>query len=459
MLTEIRRGNYTMYDLSSEMNTFYDNHVITNKSVYDNLRAKKEKNITRLKSGMQDYNTENETSYTIEDIREQGSVAMATIVQNDEKDFDIDVAIIFAEENIGENCGTRTIKNIVYESLEDKMGLFNEGPEYKTNCIRIKYSEGYHIDFAIYKRNGNDYWHAGANWNKRNPKAINNWFANQLQQKGENLRKIIRLSKMFCKSRSSWDMPAGLIQTVLCDECFFNSNRLDECLYQTMRLITKRLSNNKDVNNPTDYTKSLLTRQKDLNRLNNFKKRLEDKLDDIAKATTKKEALSAWYKFFNHEYWNDSKKALHESISSHKDTTCYSDCQPAPNEEYIDTKYEKDISYDVEIESTVRAPGFRDHPISYYLKSLGCWLPHDKTLVFTALTNTPWPYEIKWKIKNIGPEAIKRKMQRGQIIPCDTGTNNQRTEHSNFYGPHYVECYVIKDNKCVAQKRINVPIS
>ena len=89
-----------MYDLSSEMNDFYEDHVRVKQSVYDDLRDKKDKNITRLESGLEDYNEENETTYSILDKKEQGSVAMATIVQNDDKDYDIDVGIIFDEGNI-----------------------------------------------------------------------------------------------------------------------------------------------------------------------------------------------------------------------------------------------------------------------------------------------------------------------------------------------------------------------
>jgi hypothetical protein len=31
-------------------------------------------------------------------------------------------------------------------------------------------------------------------------------------------------------------------------------------------------------------------------------------------------------------------------------------------------------------------------------------------------------------------------------------------EHTSFYGPHYVECYLIKNGVCVAKDRIDVPI-
>ncbi len=456
---EVERENYIMYDLSSEMNDFYEDHVRVKQSVYDDLRDKKDKNITRLESGLEDYNEENETTYSILDKKEQGSVAMATIVQNDEKDYDIDVGIIFDEENIGKDTGALAAKNIVFDALEEKMGAFNEGPEYKTNCIRIKYSEGYHIDFAIYKKSGNDYWHAGAEWSKRNPKAINDWFFNQLRVKGEKLRKVIRLSKMFCKSRQSWDMPAGLIQTVLCNECFVNKDRLDECLYETMRSIAFRLSYNKEVNNPTDASLSLLTRKKDRDRLDSYKKRLDDKLQNFVNAKSRKETLSAWRKFFNDDFWIDSEKSLCEAVAKRNGVECYSVCQYAPNEQFIENHCDGvDLQYDVEIKSIVRAPGFRDCAISDFLSRCNL-LPHNKTLIFIANTNTPKPYTIKWKIRNVGPEAERRDMLRGQIIPCDSGTANQRTEHSNFCGPHYVECYVIKNNTCVARARIYVPIS
>lgn len=48
--------------------------------------------------------------------------------------------------------------------------------------------------------------------------AVENWFRDETAVKGINLRKVVRLSKMFCRSRDTWTMPSGLLQTVLCDE-------------------------------------------------------------------------------------------------------------------------------------------------------------------------------------------------------------------------------------------------
>lgn len=38
-------------------------------------------------------------------------------------------------------------------------------------------------------------------------------------------------------------------------------------------------------------------------------------------------------------------------------------------------------------------------------------------------------------------------------------TNSKiKKESTNFKGPHYVECYLVKNGVCVARNRIDVPI-
>ena len=69
-------------------------------------------------------------------------------------------------------------------------------------------------------------------------------------------------------------------------------------------------------------------------------------------------------------------------------------------------------------------------------------------------TDCPSPYTILWKVKNVGPEAERRNQLRGQIQ--DRGKSI--TEPASFYGKHYIECYIIKDDECVARKRIRIPI-
>ena len=147
---------------------------------------------------------------------------MHTVVQNEENNYDIDVGIVFERDNL-DGLGPQATRNIVANSLKKETWHFTEAPEVKTSCVRIKYSEGYHVDFAVYRRfkayeweDNYSYEHAGAEWSKRDLKALEEWFKEEIKDKGVALRKIIRLSKTFCRSRESWkEMPSGLVQTVI----------------------------------------------------------------------------------------------------------------------------------------------------------------------------------------------------------------------------------------------------
>ncbi len=445
-----------MYDLSKEFNDFYTNYVVLSSETQDDLRSKKRLNLKRLNDGLSEYNEEKDSSYKVLENKEQGSIAMATVVQNDSHDYDIDVAIVFDEDNIGDDTGTTTIKHVVVDALKRKCKQFNTEPEQKTNCVRIQYSDGYHIDFAIYKKADDTYYHAGSEWHKRDPMAINNWFSDEVKSKGEKLRQVVRLSKMFCKSRNSWCMPGGLIQSVLCVECFEDYDRLDECFYYTMLNVLNRLETSIEVYNPTDASQSLLLVQDDREKMENWKTRLSEKLsklDTIKKSDcTKKQAFDCWHTFFNHDFWqyvNESETNNYANIMKN-----YS---PAPGEEFIEEKYPVDICYNAKIDCNIETNGFKAILLSAFLRT-GKWLPHNRDLTFYCDTNTPKPYDVLWKIRNVGPEAEKRMMTRGEIIKSNR-EHNRHYERTDFYGPHFVECYIIKNNICVAKARISVPIS
>ena len=97
------------------------------------LREKKDVNIKRLKDGLALYNQENDTSYAIAETRVQGSMAMATVVQNDENDCDIDVAIAntiadgTAVKRVGEKIfpyAEKNIDEVITVADDDLIGAF-----------------------------------------------------------------------------------------------------------------------------------------------------------------------------------------------------------------------------------------------------------------------------------------------------------------------------------------------
>lgn len=456
-----------MFDLSSEMGNFYNEEVVLSGETQTNLHKKRKLNVDRLIAGLKEYNEENNTSYKVVYTVTQGSIAMHTAVQNDKLDYDIDVAIIFDKENIGD-VGSQAIKTVVVDSLNRKCTGFSVAPEAKTNCVRVVYKDGYHIDFAIYRKikqydGSYEYEHAGSDWRSRDPKAITDWFRDEVKAKGVVLRQVIRLLKMFSKSRESWQMPGGLIQSVLCDEVSLSTyTRIDEVLYHCLKAIKDRLMWNKQVWNPTDTSLSLLLKESDKEKLNNLYNRLAlyiKKLDPLFdEKCDKSTACAAWNNFFNHEYW--AAEGMNESTACFSQSNyCYRENRIAGyrnDEEFIGDIVSVVESHSVKITCVGQGDGFRQHPLDYFLRIARGSIPKNLTLTFTATKCTESnPDSIWWKVKNVGPEAKRRNDVRGQVITRDFYTHE---EHSSFKGPHYVECFVIKNNVCIAQDHLEVPI-
>jgi Second Messenger Oligonucleotide or Dinucleotide Synthetase domain/Adenylyl/Guanylyl and SMODS C-terminal sensor domain len=76
---------------------------------------------------------------------------------------------------------------------------------------------------------------------------------------------------------------------------------------------------------------------------------------------------------------------------------------------------------------------------------------------FITECNVPGSYQLLWKVRNRGQEAINREMLRGEITP-DKGSGREKIESTDFPGNHYVEVYAVKDGVCVARERIPVLI-
>lgn len=452
-----------MYDLSSKFNTFYTSCVVLPKVDQDELYSKKRLNIQRLKDGLNEYNEENKTSYSIVEDCVQGSVAMSTVVQNEDSDYDIDVAVVF-DKNALDNKGAQATRNIVGDALSRKTKQFNAEPEIKTSSVRIKYADGYHIDFAVYRRHFdsfNDCWiyeHAGSDWSQREIKGLSEWFKTQNDSSNGKLRKVVRLSKMFCKSRDSWtNMPSGLLQTVLCDEKLQDTyERIDELFYYTMKEVVKRIESDTSVAAPVDNNRDLTPRKSDRKKMTNWKNRLKSKLEDLdvlfKDSCTKDDAIQAWYGFFNHDFWNEQ---IVESASYSLNSVVKSVRSFTDTEQFIEDLYPVDLSYYCRVSCYVSGNGWRTKPLSEFLTLLKHFLPHNFEIkCVMADTNCPQPDKILWKVKNVGPEAERRNQLRGQIVE----KGNSIIEHSNFFGNHYIECYIIKDKVCVARERISIPI-
>ncbi|MDE7431200.1 MAG: nucleotidyltransferase domain-containing protein [Lachnospiraceae bacterium] len=119
-------------------------------------------------------------------------------------------------------------------------------------------------------------------------------------------------------------------------------------------------------------------------------------------------------------------------------------------EEFIEDRCPVDIRYYLRLNCNVTINGWRPK----LLRSLFAISLKRKLEFYIEKTNVPKPYKIYWKVRNVGPEAYGRNCIRGQIYQG----HETKIETSSFDGPHYVECYLIKNGICVARDRIIVNI-
>ncbi len=125
-------------------------------------------------------------------------------------------------------------------------------------------------------------------------------------------------------------------------------------------------------------------------------------------------------------------------------------------EQFIENFYPIDIRYSLRIDCEISRDGFREIMLSDLLAA-GQKIRKVRSLMFSYNTDTPLPYDVKWKARNIGEEALRRHCLRGEIINSNR-SGNMRRESADFYGPHYMECFIIKNGVVVARNRIDVPI-
>lgn len=318
--------------MDKDLNEFYEDHVRL-KEERKILEEHRDVNIDRLKAGLKELGYPN--SFTAED---QGSFAMNTINKHPQKEYDIDEAVIFEKDDLPSNPADA--RKRIEEAMIQGGGNFKKPPEAKTNCVRVSYVDGPYVDLAVYRRTTDEFGnpiieHAGLEWTNRDPAKITDWFNEAVHAKSpskaygasvkdEQLRRLVRWLKMFARSRKDWDMPCGLILSVLAEDCYApNQYRDDGSLYDTMVNILNRLVQDEEVKNPVNKDLSLTAREKDKTRIRNLKNNLECALDQLKALfdvnCTPSQAAQAWNWVFKHAFWDELAKKSSSKSSPQKD--------------------------------------------------------------------------------------------------------------------------------------------
>lgn len=121
----------------------------------------------------------------------------------------------------------------------------------------------------------------------------------------------------------------------------------------------------------------------------------------------------------------------------------------APGEEFIDRTrgIPVRLTGKVRLDGRVRPAGVQR---AYDLPARGDRVGKNRYIDFRLKDCTvPAPYQVYWKVKNTGREALDARQPRGEI---ELG-GVSRYEHTAYVGSHYVEVYIVKNGVCVARDR------
>ena len=306
-----------MYNCHEDILAYHDEEVTLPQEERREMRKRRDANRQRLKDGLDgDGHPQPAKS------KSQGSYAHRTMVQDANKDYDIDDGVYFRMEDLkgprGADKSAAQAKAMVCGGLQDEQ--FKDAPEIRTNCVRVYYAVGYHVDVPVYRVVETTDWLgetevryeiASSDWKESDPGAVTDWFNQNNESQspddanGRQLRRMTRLIKGFARSRESWRkrIASGFTITALVVECYkANADREDQALYYTFVAIRDRLNWDLEVKHPV-VDGEMLTTGSDDARTKFLLERLDWAIDHLAVLSevecSRETALKAWDKVFD----------------------------------------------------------------------------------------------------------------------------------------------------------------
>jgi hypothetical protein len=307
-----------MFDCSKDVRAYHDQDVTLPKVEQDAMRDRRDSNRMRLRNGLEKAGKPKPIEFV-----KQGSYAMKTMCRDPDKDYDIDDGVYFHKKDLVGNRGAEMTslqaRWMVRDAVDD--GKFKRAPEVRSNCVRIFYEKGYHVDLPVYRRVvadtafGEEVHYelaASSGWKRSDARDVSNWYEEQRATSvdGIQLRRINRDLKKYARSRYSWrgSILSGFGISVLTTEKFRANDREDWALYHSMVAIRDRLNWNLEVAHPVTPG-DCITSGSDDSKARSFREKLTEAIDSLEPLfdadCTRKKALKCWDKVFATTFFSE----------------------------------------------------------------------------------------------------------------------------------------------------------
>lgn len=435
-----------LYDLHKDLLAFHDRDVKLNDEDRKRLSKVRETNLKRVRDGLAAME-----KLGFKDCLIQGGYAMQTVVNDpsSQSNHDIDIALIFEKDDLPADA--LKARQQVRDALLKSNAAFNDPPEARTNAVTVWYADGYHLDFAVYRRSTN-VWnqavheHAGADWVARDPAEVTQWFDATVDAKSPKgllvgvrpgqLRRIVRLMKWFSRSRASWDLPGGMIISTLVNECYrSDASRDDVALYDTLKALKARLERSCQVFHPAMDGRELTGKDSYLKQVERLRGKLDlviPRLAILETDCTRDQARGAWDWVFNHGFWGGAD-VLTETAQISK----------------ADIHVE---GHSVAMACQYTTQGGQTYPYCGVALARGMGLKFEVTQ-----TTVPAPYDIRYEVQNTGDEAVAARTLNWSGNA--SSYSPVWTTSTAYAGRHRMTANIVKNGLTLASTSIQVVVA
>ena len=179
-----------MFDCSKDVRAYHIQDVTLPKTEQDRMRSRRNANRDRLRKGLE----KADKPAPIEFVA-QGSYAMKTMVRDPDNDYDIDDGVYFHKENLvgprGAEMTSLQARQMVRDAVDH--GRFKQAPEVRSNCVRVYYEAGYHVDLPVYRRVvtstvfGEEAHYelaASSGWKRSDARDVTDWYEDERRKIG-----------------------------------------------------------------------------------------------------------------------------------------------------------------------------------------------------------------------------------------------------------------------------------
>ncbi|UOQ60656.1 hypothetical protein MUN76_01330 [Leucobacter rhizosphaerae] len=447
-----------------EFNAFLRDYVNLNQTRVNTLQSR----VSTLDKFLGDDSTL--SGMVTDDVIPQGSFAHKTIIRPyTGNDFDADVLLPIDEEPGWEPKKYTIELQKALEASKNYEGKTTLGKR----CVTIEYADNFHIDVVPFVTRQDDSTYIthriDNDWIRQDPVALTAWIEESSRVTNGHLIRAIRLVK-YLRDRSSLNV-ASVVLTAMLTERVHSFAGVDK--YQNVA--TTLVSLVEDLN---DYLGPMSSAPWVDDRIGqNLADRLSHtgflNLQSQVKTWARKmraaldapsdESVDKWQEVFGDKFGGSTKAELMLSASAETtettETTETYEKREAPGEQFL----ERDHHIPVRIQpsarfrlvgrmsATRRATG-RYRPMN----ATGNHVPIGRSLSFTVEDCTvPAPYDVYWKVRNAGIEAVELCNLRGEIFKG----GEKITERSSFAGNHWVQAWIVKDGVAVATDTQDVTIT